>query len=136
MCEMVFSIDTLCHGAYDAAHSDTLHPTSAYTEPIVTLLHVEGTVGYDLSRERRAAMPVTVFINEVGMIVVANPQGGILTEGFFRTEEETEEALEAMGYRRLLTVYPAAEIVVGTGIDPDDLSEIFLESARHAAIDC
>ena len=80
-------------------------------------------------------MPVTVFINEAGMIVVANPQGGILTEAFFRTEEETDEALEAMGYRRLLTVYPAAEIVVGTGIDPDDLSEIFLESSRNAALD-
>ena len=64
-------------------------------------------------------MPVTVFMNEMGMIVVANPQGDILTEGFFRTEEETDEALEAMGYQRLLTVYPAAEIVVGTGLDPD-----------------
>ena len=54
-------------------------------------------------------MPVTVFMNEMGMIVDANPQGDILTEGFFRTEEETDEALEAMGYQRLLTVYPAAE---------------------------
>jgi hypothetical protein len=40
-----------------------------------------------------------------------------------------------MGYQRLLTVYPAADIVVGTGIDPDDLSEVFLESARNAALD-
>ena len=81
-------------------------------------------------------MPVTVFMNEVGLIVIANPQGGILAEGFFRTEEETDEALEAMGYQRLLTVYPAADIVVGTGMDPADLSEVFLESARHAAKDC
>ncbi len=80
-------------------------------------------------------MPVTVFMNEMGMIVVANPQGDILTEGFFRTEEETDEALEAMGYQRLLTVYPAAEIVVGTGLDPDDLSEVFLEVSRDAVID-
>jgi hypothetical protein len=36
-----------------------------------------------------------------------------------------------MGYRRLLTVYPVAEIVVGTGIDPDDLSEVFLEAAQQ-----
>ena len=77
-------------------------------------------------------MPVTVFMNEEGMIVVATPQGDILTEGFFRTPEETAEALEAMGYRRLLAVYPAAEIVVGTGIDPDDLSEVFLEVAGDA----
>ncbi len=80
-------------------------------------------------------MPVTLFMNEIGMIVVANPQGDILTEGFFRTEEETDEALEAMGYQRLLTVYPAAEIVVGTGLDPDDLSEVFLEVSRDAVID-
>jgi len=80
-------------------------------------------------------MPVTVFMNEMGMIVDANPQGDILTEGFFRTEEETDEALEAMGYQRLLTVYPAAEIVVGTGLDPDDLSEVFLEVSRDAVID-
>ena len=77
-------------------------------------------------------MPVTVFMNEGGLIVVATPQGDILTEGFFRTPEETAEALEAMGYRRLLAVYPAAEIVVGTGIDPDDLSEVFLEVAGDA----
>ena len=135
MCATVFTIDIGFLGAYDATHSDKLHPTSASTEPILILLHMEGTVGHYPPRERRAAMPVTVFINEAGMIVVANPQGGILTEAFFRTEEETDEALEAMGYRRLLTVYPAAEIVVGTGIDPDDLSEIFLESSRNAALD-
>ena len=79
-------------------------------------------------------MPVTVFMNEGGLIVVATPQGDILTEGFFRTPEETAEALEAMGYRRLLAVYPAAEIVVGTGIDPDDLSEVFLEVAGDAVV--
>ena len=80
-------------------------------------------------------MPVMVFMNAAGMIVVATPQGDILTEGFFRTDEETEEALEAMGYQRLLTAYPAAEIVVGTGIDPDDLSEIFLEASPDAVLD-
>jgi hypothetical protein len=82
--------------------------------------------------KRSAAMLVTVFMNEGGMLVVAAPQGDILTEGFFRTPEETAEALEAMGYRRLLAVYPAAEIVVGTGMDPDDLSEVFLEVAGDA----
>jgi hypothetical protein len=80
-------------------------------------------------------MPVRVFMNPEGMVVVATPQGEILCEGFFRTEEETVDALEAMGYQRLLTAYPAAELVVGTGMEYEDLSEIFLEvsPARHAS---
>ena len=80
-------------------------------------------------------MPVTVFMNEAGMVVVANTQGDILAECFFRTEEETTEALGAMGYQRLLTAYPAATIVVGPGIDPVDLCELFLESSRDALRD-
>jgi hypothetical protein len=85
--------------------------------------------------ERRDAMQVTVFMQETGRIVVANTQGDILTECFFRTEEETEEALGAMGYQRLLTVYPVATLVVGPGIDPDEVGELFLESSREASRD-
>jgi hypothetical protein len=78
-------------------------------------------------------MPVRVFINAAGIVVVATPQGEILRQGFFRTEEETVDVLEAMGYQQLLTAYPAAELVVGTGMEHEDLSEIFLEAspAQH-----
>ena len=32
-----------------------------------------------------------------------------------------------MGYPRLLTVYPVAQIVAGPGMDPAELGEVFLE---------
>lgn len=33
-----------------------------------------------------------------------------------------------MGYQRLLSAYPAAQITVGKGITPEDIGELFLES--------
>ena len=32
-----------------------------------------------------------------------------------------------MGYPRLLTAYPGAQIVAGPGMDPAELGEVFLE---------
>jgi hypothetical protein len=72
-------------------------------------------------------MTVTVCMNEAGAVWIENVQGDILAACFFKTEEETEDELLHMGYQRLLTAYPTAHIVAGTGIDPADLGEVFLE---------
>jgi hypothetical protein len=76
-------------------------------------------------------MTVVVCMNEAGVIWIENVQGDILTECFFKTDEETEDALQRMGYPRLLTAYPAAHIAAGTGIDPADLDELFLEACMR-----
>ncbi len=73
-------------------------------------------------------MTVAVCMNEAGMIWIENAQGDILTECFFRTDEETEDELQRMGYHRLLTAYPTAHIAAGTEIDPADMGELFLEA--------
>jgi hypothetical protein len=73
-------------------------------------------------------MTVTVCINEAGVIWIENDQGDILTECFFKTDEETEDELRHMGYQRLLTAYPAAHLAAGTGMDPADIGELFLEA--------
>jgi hypothetical protein len=36
--------------------------------------------------------------------------------------------LEHMGYSQLLHLYPAEEILVGPGIAPEELEEIFVEA--------
>jgi len=73
-------------------------------------------------------MQVTVFMNEVGMVLLENAQGTLLSECFFRTDDETEDELQHMGYQRLISAYPVAQITVGKGIDPEDIGELFLES--------
>jgi hypothetical protein len=73
-------------------------------------------------------MTVVVCMNEAGVIWIENVQGDILTECFFKTDEETEDELQRMGYHRLLTAYPMVHIAAGTGMDPADLSELFLEA--------
>lgn len=72
-------------------------------------------------------MYVTVLMNEVGVVLVENPQGDILAECFFKTDEETEDELRHMGYQRLIMAYATASVAVGTGIDLDDIGELFLE---------
>ena len=81
-------------------------------------------------------MRVTVCIHEAGVIWIENVQGDILTECFFKTDEETEDALQRMGYQRLLTAYPAAHIAAGTGIDPADMGELFLEAYMRRSQGC
>jgi hypothetical protein len=76
---------------------------------------------------KRETMDVTVCMSEAGMIWVENAQGTILAECFFKTDEETEDELQHMGYQRLLTIYPTAHVAVDTGISPDDMDELFLE---------
>ena len=73
-------------------------------------------------------MRVTVFMNEAGVVWLENAQGDLLTECFFRTDDETEDELWHMGYQRLIRAYPAAQITLGKGIAPEDIGELFLES--------
>jgi hypothetical protein len=72
-------------------------------------------------------MDVTVCMNATGMVWVENSRGNRLAECFFKTDEETEDELQHMGYQRLLTVYPTAHVAVGTGMSADDMRELFLE---------
>ena len=72
-------------------------------------------------------MDVTVCMNEAGMVWVEDAQGNILAECFFKTDEETEDELQHMGYQRLLTVYPTAHVAVDTDIVSHDMGELFLE---------
>ena len=72
-------------------------------------------------------MTVLVCMHEAGTVWIENAQGDFVAPGFFKTAEETEAELQAMGYPRLLTAYPAAQIVPGPGMDPAELGEVFLE---------
>jgi hypothetical protein len=72
-------------------------------------------------------MTVTVCMNAAGAVWLEDAHGVIVAPCFFKTAEETEDELQSMGYPRLLTAYPAAQIVVGTGMDPAELGEVFLE---------
>jgi hypothetical protein len=75
-------------------------------------------------------MMVMVCIDEAGAVWIANGQGDILAEGFFKTEDETEDELRHMGYHRLLTVYPTVHLAAGTELEPAELGEVFLEVCR------
>jgi hypothetical protein len=80
--------------------------------------------------EKGQAMIVTVCMDAAGAIWLANGQGDLLAECFFKAEDETEEELRLMGYHRLLTVYPAAHLAAGTALEPAELGEIFVEGGR------
>ena len=73
-------------------------------------------------------MQVMVSTDEAGVVWVATAQGHRLTTGFLKAADETPEALEAMGYPQLIQIYRAEEIVVGQGIAPDEVADIFLEA--------
>ena len=75
-------------------------------------------------------MRVMVCMDEAGAVWIANGQGDILAECFFKTEDETEDELRHMGYHRLLTVYPTVHLAAGTELDPAELGEAFLEVYR------
>jgi hypothetical protein len=72
-------------------------------------------------------MTVTVCMNATGAVWIEDAQGALVAPCFFKTAEETEDALQALGYLRLLTAYPATQVVAGTGMDPAELGEVFLE---------
>jgi hypothetical protein len=67
---------------------------------------------------------VIVSRNDKEEVWVKIPTGHLLTECFFRAPEE----LEHMGYPQLLHLYPPEEILVGPGIAPEEVEEIFVEA--------
>jgi hypothetical protein len=70
---------------------------------------------------------VIVSRNDEEEVWVQTPTGDILAECFFKAPDETPEELEHMGYSQLLHRYPAEEILVGQGIAPDEVEDIFVE---------
>jgi hypothetical protein len=70
---------------------------------------------------------VIVSRNDKEEVWVRTPTGDILAECFFKAPDETPEELEHMGYSQLLHRYPAEEILVGQGIAPDEVEDIFVE---------
>ena len=72
-------------------------------------------------------MQVMVSTDAAGMVWITTAQGNRRTDGFFKAPDETPEELEHMGYPQLIHLYPAAEILVGQGIAPDEVEDIFVE---------
>jgi hypothetical protein len=88
-----------------------------------------GVVNVVHQAKRYDAMPqVIVSRNDNEEVWVATPTGTLLTECFFKAPDETLEELEHMGYAQLLHLYPPEEIVVGPGIAPEEVEEIFVEA--------
>jgi len=75
-------------------------------------------------------MILTVCMDAAGAIWIANGQGALLAECFFKAEDETEDELRLMGYHRLLTVYPAAHVAAGTVLEPGELGELFVDGGH------
>ena len=73
-------------------------------------------------------MQVMVSTDEAGVVWITTAQGNHLAAGFFKAADETPEELEHMGYPQLIQIYPAEEILVGQGIAPEELEDIFLEA--------
>jgi hypothetical protein len=78
-------------------------------------------------RIRRQIMKIIVFMDEGGESWAHDEQGDRREICFFKTDEETEEELRAWGYPLLVDIYPAAQMEVGHGIEPQELTELFLE---------
>ena len=71
---------------------------------------------------------VIVSRNDKEEVWVETPTGNLLAECFFKTPDETPDELEDMGYPQLLYLYPPGEILVGPGIAPEELEDIFVEA--------
>ena len=79
--------------------------------------------------ERENAMQqIIVSRNDTEEVWVEPPTGNVLAECFFKAPDETPEEVEHMGYPQLLHLYPAEEILVGQGIVPEEVEEIFVEA--------
>ena len=78
-------------------------------------------------RQRQQTVKIIVCMDEGGEIWVHDEQGDRREVCFFKTEEETEEELRAWGYPLLVDAYPAAQMEAGHGIEPQELTELFLE---------
>ena len=113
---------------------------STYCLPLPLSPPVSLSQQEDMTRERGAvrvvqqakrynAMPqVIVSRNDNEEVWIAAPSGNLLAECFFKEPDETPEELEHMGYPQLLHLYPAKEILVGQGIAPDEVEDIFVEA--------
>jgi hypothetical protein len=92
------------------------------------------TCGRSVSRvvhqaERSDAMKqIIISRNDKEDVWVETPTGNLLAECFFKAPEETPEELEHMGYPQLLHLYPPEEMLVGPGIAPEEVEEIFVEA--------
>ena len=71
---------------------------------------------------------VIVSRNDKEEVWVQTPTGHLRTECFFQAPDETPEELEHMGYPQLLHLYPPEAILVGPGIAPEEVEEIFVEA--------
>ena len=71
---------------------------------------------------------VIVSSNDKDEVWVETATGNLLAECFFKAPDETPDELEHMGYPQLLHLYPAEEILVGQGITPDEVEDIFVEA--------
>ena len=71
---------------------------------------------------------VIVARNDKEEVWVQTPTGNRLAECFFKAPDETSEELEHMGYPQLLHLYSPGEILVGQGIAPEELEDIFVEA--------
>jgi hypothetical protein len=79
--------------------------------------------------ERSDAMQqIIVSRNGKEEVWVETPTGNVLAECFFKAPDETPEELEHMGYPQLLHLYPPEAILVGPGITPEEVEEIFVEA--------
>jgi hypothetical protein len=71
---------------------------------------------------------IIVSRNDKEEVWVETPTGNVLAECFFKAPDETPEELEHMGYRQLLHLCLPEEILVGPGITPEEVEEIFVEA--------
>ena len=71
---------------------------------------------------------VIVSKNDKEEVWVETPTGNVLAECFFKAPNETPEELEHMGYLQLLHLYPPGKILVGQGIAPEEVEDIFVEA--------
>ena len=71
---------------------------------------------------------VIVSRNDHEEVWIAAPTGNLLAECFFKAPDETLEELEHMGYPQLIHLYAQEDILVGHGIAPEEVEEIFVEA--------
>jgi hypothetical protein len=71
---------------------------------------------------------VIVSKNDKEEVWVETPTGNLLAECFFKAPDETPDELEHMGYPQLIRIYPQEAILVGQGIAPEEVEEIFVEA--------
>ena len=103
--------------------------TSRVALPQEGMTRERGAVRVVQQAKRYNAMPqVIVSRNDNEEVWIAAPSGNLLAECFFKAPDETPEELEHMGYPQLLHLYPAEEILVGQGIAPDEVEDIFVEA--------